>query len=331
MNKSNYLKIGDYASEFTAPISLKDKQRVHPFYRQNQSFAFQVVLLLTLALMSFAFANANFGTEVKQPGKLKPGNVIEQNDKSNERCNMQFSDENMEGITKYEKVPADEKRLIKEMKDILQEKMSKDYPEGKIKRDAHPKNLAFLQAEFIVDNNIPAELKVGIFELPQTYPAWIRISSSNGKLQLDKVKDIRGFALKIIGVKGERFQTQNDEKETQDFLLLSHPTMPLGTVKLFHDAVYYSIKWHLLVFASRLILSGNFDIINELRKARQNQTSPLDIRYWSTTPYLCGADHVVKYSMVPTSNLKSALPPILTDHYLAENMEKTPGSERGNL
>jgi hypothetical protein len=165
-------------------------------------------------------------------------------------------------------------------------------------------------------------MKMGIFASPGTYPAWIRISSSSGKIQSDKVKDVRGFAIKIMGVKGERFQEQNEEKETQDFILMSHPVMPLETVKLFHDAVYYSIKWPPFVFRSRLVLSGNFHILNELRKARQNQTSPLDIRYWSTTPYLCGADHSVKYSLVPASRLKSTLPPILTDNYLTENMEK---------
>lgn len=55
------------------------------------------------------------------------------------------------------------------------------------------------------------------------YPAWIRISSSSGKIQSDKAKDLRGFAIKIMGVKGERFQTQDEEKETQDFILLSYP------------------------------------------------------------------------------------------------------------
>jgi hypothetical protein len=48
----------------------------------------------------------------------------------------------------------------------------------------------------------------------------------------------------------------------------------------------------------------------------------LDIRYWSTTPYLYGTDHIVKYSLVPTSRIKSSLPPKLSDHYLTENMEK---------
>jgi hypothetical protein len=290
------------------------------------------MILLALALVSFACAKSittkeadvrsGSDTEKKQGDHLKAEDELAQNDKSDERDNVQFSNGKLGGITKFEKVPADEERLIKDMEVILQEKMSKDYPAGQTKRDAHPKTLACLQAEFIVEPDIPAELKKGIFAFPQTYPAWIRISSSSGKIQSDKVKDLRGFAIKIMGVKGERFQTQNEEKETQDFILISYPTMPLGTVKLFHDAVYYSTEWSPLVFLFRLVVSGNFHIINELRKARQNQTSPLDIRYWSTTPYLCGTDHIVKYSIVPTSNLKSSLPPILTDHYLTENMEE---------
>ena len=224
--------------------------------------------------------------------------------------------------TRFEKVPADEERLIKQIELILQEKMSEDYPEGKSRRGAHPKTLGCLQAEFIAEPDIPDEFKVGIFAFPQTYPAWIRISSSNSKMESDKAKDLRGFAIKIMGVKGERFQTENRETETQDFILISHPVMPLGTVKLFHDAVYYSIKWSPAVFAARLVLSGSFHIISELLKSRQNQTSPLDIRYWSTTPYLFGTDRVVKYAIVPTSKMKSVLPRILFDDYLTENMEK---------
>ena len=290
------------------------------------------MILLAVALVSFACAKAITTTEAdvrsgtdreeKQRDQLKTGEELAQNDTSNERDNMQFSAGQSGSITKFEKVPADEERLIKDMELILQEKMSTDYPKGQTKRDAHPKTLACLQAEFIVEPNIPAELKKGIFASPQTYPAWIRISSSNDKIQSDKAKDLRGFAIKIMGVKGERLQAQNEEKETQDFVLISYPTMPLGTVKQFHEAVYYSIKWSPFVFLARLAVSGDFHILNELRKARQNQTSPLDIRYWSTTPYLYGTEHSVKYSLVPTSRIKSSLPPTLTDHYLTDNIEK---------
>lgn len=261
-------------------------------------------------------------TEDKQNGALKSGNELAQNHTSGQRFTVQFSNNNLVNITKFENVPAGEDRLIMDMALILQKKMAKDYPQGEMKRDAHPKNLASLQGEFIVEPNIPMELKVGLFQLPETYPVWIRISSSSGTIQSDKIKDVRGFAIKIMGVKGERFQPQNEEKETQDFMLMSYPVMPLGTVKLFHTAVYDSIEWSPVVFLSHLILSGNFHILNELRKARQNQTSPLDIRYWSTTPYLCGTDQSVKYSLVPTSHWKSSLPLVLTDHYLTENMEK---------
>lgn len=288
--------------------------------------------MLIAALMIFGCANANSvkeagfrndpGTEGKQRGKLEAGDDVSQNDISDERYNMQITDGKLGGVTPFENIPADEDRQIKDMKTILQEKMSKDYPEGQTKRDAHPKNLGCLQAEFIVEPDIPAELKVGLFAFPQTYPAWVRISSASGKIQSDKVKDLRGIGIKIMGVRGERYKTQNEEKETQDFILVSYPTMPLGTVNLFHDAVYYSIEWSPLVFFARLVVTGNFHIINELRKMRQNQTSPLDIRYWSTTPYLYGTDLVVKYSIIPTSNIKSVLPSKLTDHYLTDNMEK---------
>jgi len=217
--------------------------------------------LLALAMVSFACAAVlttketaepfSPGTQGKEHGRLKTGNELAQNNISEERYNVQFSDKKTGGITKFENVPVDEERLINDMKIILQEKMSKDYPTGLTKRDAHPKTLACLQAQFIVE-----------------------------------------------------------------------PSMPLGTIKLFHDAVYYSIKLSPLVFLARLVVSGDFHIINELRKARQNQTSPLDIRYWSTTPYLCGTDRIVKYSLVPTSRIKSLLSPKLSDHYLTENMEK---------
>lgn len=299
------------------------------------------VVLCASALLGFAYAQAITATEADercapvtegtQHVTLKAGHELAQNNTSHEGYNMKLSEKKRGDVTKFEKVPADEERLIKDMEAILQEKMSKDYPAGLTRRDAHPKSLACLQAEFIVEPNIPAGLKKGIFALPQTYPAWIRISSANGTIQSDKAKDLRGFAIKIMGVKGERFQTNNNEKETQDFVLLSYPSMPLGTVKLFHDAVHYSIKWSPLVFLARLAVSGEFHIINELRKARQNQTSPLDIRYWSTTPYLCGTDLIVKYSLVPTSHIKSSLPPELTDHYLTENMEKHLAANEANF
>ncbi len=212
-----------------------------------------------------------------------------------------------------------EQELINEMQSILQEKMEKDYKKGNTKRDAHPKCLGLLKANFKVLGNIPEELKVGVFKTEKIYKSLIRVSNASGRIQSDKKKDFRGFAIKLLGVEGERF-TQ-DEKETQDFLLMTHPAMPLGTVKLFRDAVYYSIKWNPLVLVGKLLFSGNGSILKELKNGKHNDTSPLDINYWSTTPYQFGNEKV-KYKIVPTSKVKSELPNPLTVDYLTANMAK---------
>jgi hypothetical protein len=70
-----------------------------------------------------------------------------------------------------------------------------------------------------------------------------------------------------------------------------------------------------------MVFSGNIKKLKEVSNHKKNQTSPLDIRYWSTTPYLFGNDKAVKYSIVPTSNYKSILPATLSDSYLSDNME----------
>lgn len=221
-----------------------------------------------------------------------------------------------------------EKELIIEMQSILQGKMEKDYEKGNTKRDAHPKCLGLLKANFKVIENIPDELKIGVFKTPKTFKAWIRTSNASGRIQSDKKKDFRGFAIKLLGIEGERVNFE--EQNTQDFLLMSNPTMPLGTVKLFRDAVYYSIKWNPLVLVLKLLLSGRKDILKTLKNGKFNDTSPLDIKYWSTTPYQFG-DKKVKYKVVPTSGKKSNLPTPLTDDYLTTNMDNHLKNEKATF
>jgi hypothetical protein len=102
---------------------------------------------------------------------------------------------------------------------------------------------------------------------------------------------------------------------------MSYPIMPLGTVKLFYDAVFYSIKVHPIVLAIKFLLTGNKKILTHLKKGKKNHTSSFNIRYWSTTPYKLDKA-IVKYSLIPTSKYVSSLPAILTENYLAENNAK---------
>jgi hypothetical protein len=220
-------------------------------------------------------------------------------------------------MTTTEKIPLNEAQLIEEMTFILKEKMQKDYENQSVLRDAHPKHLALVKAEFIVESSLPEKAKAGIFKTPKKYNCLIRLSSASGKVQSDAIKDFRGFALKIYDVEGN-FINQSS-KPTQDFLLMSYPVMPLGTVKMFRDAVFYSIKRHPSLLALKFLLTGKGSVLKALKDGKRNHTSPLDIGYWSTTPYHLGKG-IVKYKIVPTSSYKSTLPVPLTENYLSENI-----------
>lgn len=209
-----------------------------------------------------------------------------------------------------------ENELINDMISLLKEKLEKEYKEGETKRDAHPKSLGFLKAEFIVDKNLDENLKVGIFKNPKTYKALIR--TSNSMSSDDSRKDVRGFAIKLLDVEGERFNL--DEKNTQDFLFLSTETIPLGTVELFHDSIFYAVKKNIALLGFKFIATGKGKILLELAKARRFDSSPLDIKYFSTTPYKFG-DRNVKYAIFPTSKYKSEIPKKKTKNYLTQNMQ----------
>jgi Catalase len=218
-------------------------------------------------------------------------------------------------LTSFESLEPGEAALIAEMSDILRRKMERDYAKGVTRRDAHPKALGVLRGSFTVEPNLPAELKVGLFKQAQSYDCWVRVSNASGTPQADSVKDFRGFAIKLMD------GAKNEKPLGQDFVLMNFPTMPLGTVALFRDAVYYSIEVSPLLLLAKLLIIGKLSVLKALKSGRSTPTSPLDIRYWSTTPYLFGEGRAVKYSLLPTSAHRSALPSTLSDNYLSEAMQ----------
>jgi len=219
-----------------------------------------------------------------------------------------------------------EERLITNIERLMREKLERDYAPADTRRDAHPKHTGLLEATFTIERDLPPELKVGVFAEPRTYDAWARTSSASAKAQSDAIGDVRGFAIKLRGVGGEKIP-ESDEPHTQDFVLLSMPRMPLGTVKLFEDAIYYTTKRSIGLFALKMLLTGQSRVIKGLKEGRQHPTSPLEIRYWSTTPYRFGPDRIVKYSLIPTSGTPTTLPAVLSENYLTEAMERRLASE----
>ena len=68
----------------------------------------------------------------------------------------------------------------------------------------------------------------------------------------------------MLGVDGEK--CDSNESGTQDFLLINTHIMPIGTLKLFHDAIYYMTKSNPLIFGGELLIQGKLVKILNLIK-----------------------------------------------------------------
>ncbi|GAB48900.1 catalase family protein [Mobilicoccus pelagius] len=101
-------------------------------------------------------------------------------------------------------------------------------------RDAHAKSHAVVKGHLKVHEGLPAELAQGIFAEPRTYEVVARLSSAPGDIHTDEIPAPRGFALKVIGVDGERLSPELGG-HNQDFLMVNFPTLAFGTVNKYED------------------------------------------------------------------------------------------------
>jgi hypothetical protein len=187
-----------------------------------------------------------------------------------------------------------------------------------VQRDQHPKQHGCVRARFVVDRNLDAPLRQGLFEQRKVYDAWIRFS--NGGQRDDRKPDAHGMAVKLMGVEGPKVLATEPGATTQDFVMVDNPTFFLRDAAEYVDfsdvllkargkkpSTPYSVLGLLLggparSLATLALLSlspGRFPtILRLIRFAGKRIASPLATRYWSTTPYKFG-DTCMKFSAVP--------------------------------
>jgi catalase len=170
-----------------------------------------------------------------------------------------------------------------------------------VPRFNQPKSVACVSAQFRVHEDIPGQLKQGIFAQPASYPAMLRFANATNRD--DSKKDIRGLSIKVSNVEGPVLW---GEPGTQDFVFNSYPALFVATPEEFLSFIRArqedkKLGFFLNPFDSHLkSLWIGF-------KAQEKHLSPLDIRYWSTVPFRLGeiGDQVVKYSLTPCSDYKT--------------------------
>ena len=206
--------------------------------------------------------------------------------------------------------------LLKTLKDGI----AKMYEGKLIRRDAHPKHHACLQAEFSVSPDLPDFLQVGAFQPGKKYPAWIRYSNgSPGKADFEK--NIRGMAIKLLDVEGEKLLDDEKDAKTQDFLLINHNVLVVKDGADFHSLVKALQAKSPMGFFFNPMDSHIKEFLIFLDTVK-NYPNLLDVRYWSTTPYLFGEGKAVKYSAKPCTPGSSEMPEDPSADYHRQVMSK---------
>lgn len=203
----------------------------------------------------------------------------------------------------------DEEELIDKIIASLRKNNERAYKKFKHGlRDAHAKSHAILRGELIVNAGLDAELAQGLFAEPRSYPVIARISTTSGVLRGDRIRGVRGLALKVLGVQGPR-AVEDDQDTTQDFVLVTHREFLFAGA---HDYLVKGMRFATLLarLPDSLLWVGS-EILGNLKRIGLRLPDNLAVfvaenrpilgeTFYSSAPIRYG-DYVAKFSYTPSS------------------------------
>ena len=159
-------------------------------------------------------------------------------------------------------------------------------------RPLHRKPQAALHARFEV-GDVPEGLRHGLFARKASYETFVRFSSGAGRLQSDSVPDVRGLAVKVVGVAGAKVIPGLEAAPTQDFLGILSPTFVFPDAAAFVDVVIASRSGQLAVLRA-LISHFGFGVLRMLPALKQaldsSTTSLAERSYFTALPIRLGPE-----------------------------------------
>jgi hypothetical protein len=205
-----------------------------------------------------------------------------------------------------EKLLPDEDAFLDSIIDSFQKQMRLLWTPGKFERGGNTKTHGMVRGEFIVHDNLPAELRHGIYAEPRTFPAWVRFSGPGPYITPD-IDDV-GFmsiSIKLMGVPGPKLM--EEEKFTQDMFAISTPTFVTPDTIANAQLQLESLKNTQLFYFINLHQPHILDLIMQSLWTK-TQTSPLEAPYFSCVPYLLGEGQAMQYSVWPKSTHRTSVP-----------------------
>jgi hypothetical protein len=256
-----------------------------------------------------------------------------------------------------EQIPPDEAKQIEHIIQLTMEQLQKHYQGDTPRlRGQHARDHACVTATFTVRDDLPPDMRVGVFATPgQQYQAWVRYSNASSD---SKAADSplaggvathgsRGMALKIMGVSGSPL-TASDGVAAQDFLMVNHPVFPFANVE------DYEALSEILVaddkpdrFFARIHKNADgspnvtdpvsrralvtFGIVKRIQSLsltakppayQAPPATPVDNQYFGAAPFLFGDGRVMRVSARPVSVVTGEAFDQADPHYLRTALRK---------
>lgn len=225
-----------------------------------------------------------------------------------------------EKLELYQEYPQPgEEELARKLTEFLKWVMlNREFLSGTTTRDVHAKTVAALKGELIVGDDVPPELRHGVFREPRRYPVWVRYSNSFQTPRQDKTGDIRGMAVKLMNVPGEKLLEQQKDATTQDFAFLSTDVFLTRDTQEFFDFMvaantgFWPSLWYALTHPR---ISIGF--IASLKRF----ANLMEVQYFSATPQRLG-ELAVKHSLKPRAGQQSEIPDDPGNNYLRDVIDR---------
>jgi hypothetical protein len=166
-------------------------------------------------------------------------------------------------------------------------------------RALHTKAHVAAVGELIVDA-LPAELAAGAFAAPRKWPVYVRFSNGQIGRHKDTRPDIRGIAIKLVGVPGPKLIPGLESALTQDFLFIQLASIATKNPDEFLALVRAGKKGNALLLPRLIGALGfrrAFAIVRaflSLPKVPSMATVP----FYTAAPLRLG-DHAVKLALFP--------------------------------
>lgn len=205
---------------------------------------------------------------------------------------------------------ADYARQFAEMQRLSTAKLAKTRGGTGKGRALHRKAHLALAAELEVLPNLPAHAAHGLFARPGKFATWLRLSNGSGTVQSDRTPDVRGFALKVLGVAGPG--ALGGQTESQDFLLINHAAFSFPKSDEFVGVALNAAQGPLALLRYLIGRYGFFAGLAMAKKLQAGIGKPFSgfatETFWSAAPIACGP-YAAKLRLVPHARSTTTRPP----------------------